>query len=65
MNDTVPPTDLLERASMAVSDTVDQAADLGHEAALRSVDYVNEHPWRAIGMGAAAGFVVGWFMRRR
>jgi ElaB/YqjD/DUF883 family membrane-anchored ribosome-binding protein len=28
-------------------------------------DYVHEHPWRAVGVAAAVGFLVGLLVNRR
>jgi len=46
----------------------DLQAEAVHRArrTVRSADVaVHEHPYRAIGIGAAAGIVVGWLLARR
>jgi len=35
------------------------------QAARVTDDYVHDNPWRAIGIGAAAGLLVGWLVSRR
>jgi ElaB/YqjD/DUF883 family membrane-anchored ribosome-binding protein len=35
------------------------------EAAQATDDYVHEHPWKAIGMAAGAGLIIGLLMGRR
>ncbi|HEY7788760.1 MAG TPA: DUF883 family protein [Casimicrobiaceae bacterium] len=42
-------------------ETIDRAKD----AARVTDDFVHDYPWRAIGIAAAAGFVVGLLINRR
>jgi ElaB/YqjD/DUF883 family membrane-anchored ribosome-binding protein len=55
-----------ERALRAFDDTRDRLSSTGEQlrrgardAALATDDYVRDQPWRAIGLGAAAGILLG------
>jgi ElaB/YqjD/DUF883 family membrane-anchored ribosome-binding protein len=41
------------------------AVDRAKEAARVTDDYVHDHPWQALGIAAAVGFVAGLLMNRR
>ena len=41
------------------------AQDKAKAAARATDDYVHDHPWRAVGIGALAGLVVGMLISRR
>ena len=41
------------------------ALDRAKEAAKTTDAWVHHNPWQAIGIGAAAGFVIGWLMNHR
>ncbi len=41
------------------------ATDRAKEAARATDDYVHDHPWQAIGIAAAVGFLAGLLMNRR
>jgi ElaB/YqjD/DUF883 family membrane-anchored ribosome-binding protein len=41
------------------------AVDRAKEAARATDDYVHDHPWQALGIAAAVGFVAGLLMNRR
>ncbi len=48
----------LDDARIAVTEKAKGAAEATHE-------YVNENPWKALGVAAAAGLVIGILLRRR
>lgn len=39
--------------------------DKAKEAAAATDDFVHEHPWKAVGIGAAIGVIVGMLISRR
>ena len=39
--------------------------DKAKEAARATDDFVHEHPWKAVGIGAAVGVIVGMLISRR
>ncbi|WP_368541780.1 stress response protein ElaB [Enterobacter soli] len=64
--------ELKERAEQALRDVqsrISQASDTYYYRAKRAVyrtdDYVHEKPWQGIGIGAAAGLVLGLLLARR
>ncbi|BDH45103.1 hypothetical protein TUM12370_11470 [Salmonella enterica subsp. enterica serovar Choleraesuis] len=63
---------LKARASVALDDVrarLSQASDASYyrarQAVSRADDYVRERPWKGIGIGAAAGLVLGLLISRR
>jgi ElaB/YqjD/DUF883 family membrane-anchored ribosome-binding protein len=63
-------------ARLKIQDSLDVAkAKLAHlgiagidkakEAAAATDDFVHEHPWKAVGIGAAIGVIVGMLISRR
>ncbi|MCT4702426.1 stress response protein ElaB [Enterobacteriaceae bacterium H20N1] len=64
--------ELKERAEQALNDVkarVSNASDTYYyrakQAVYRADDYVHEKPWQGIGVGAAAGLVLGLLLARR
>jgi len=64
--------ELKERAEQAINDVkarVSNASDTYYyrakQAVYRADDYVREKPWQGIGVGAAAGLVLGLLLARR
>ena len=55
----------LLRAKLKLQEIEGEAIDHAKAAARATDDYVHDHPWQAIGIAAAAGFVVGLLMNRR
>lgn len=55
----------LKRAKVRIAEA--QAALLAktREAAKATDVYVHDNPWEAVGVAAAAGFIVGWMVGRR
>lgn len=52
-------------AKLRLQELEGQALDQAKNAARMTDDYVHDNPWAAIGVAAAAGFVVGLLMSRR
>jgi len=55
----------LRSAKSQLADAQEAVAGKTRAAALATDQYVHEHPWRLIGIAAAAGAVVGLLMNRR
>ncbi len=55
----------LLHAKLRLQEIEGQAVDRAKEAARVTDDYVHDHPWQAIGIAAAVGFVAGLLMNRR
>lgn len=55
----------LRQASEKVVDLQADLIDKGKNAARATDDYVHDHPWQAIGIAAAAGFLVGLLVNRK
>lgn len=52
-------------AKLRLQELEGEAVDRAKAAAQYTDDYVHDNPWQAIGVAAAAGFVVGLMMNRR
>jgi ElaB/YqjD/DUF883 family membrane-anchored ribosome-binding protein len=55
----------LLHAKLRLQELEGEAVDRARDAARATDDYVHDHPWQAIGVAAAAGFLVGLLMNRR
>lgn len=55
----------LRRAKEVMQDAQSAVVEKSKAAARATDDYVHEHPWRAVGIAAAAGFVLGLIVNRR
>lgn len=55
---------LLRQAAEKAQDLQDTLVERSRAAALATDDYVHDHPWKAIGMAAAIGFVAGLLINR-
>jgi len=55
----------MQTAKARLADTQEYVVDKTKEAARATDDYVHDHPWRAVGIGALAGLVVGMLISRR
>ncbi|MCE2680525.1 MAG: DUF883 family protein [Burkholderiales bacterium] len=55
----------LRRAKEAMQDAQAAVVEKSKAAARATDDYVHDHPWRAVGIAAAVGFVVGIMINRR
>ncbi len=57
--------DSLRRAKVKLADAEEVLIDKGKEAAHATDEYVHDHPWRAVGVAAGIGFVIGLLIGRR
>lgn len=55
----------LKRAREAIYSTKDTVRDQSKAAADATEEYVNEHPWQAVGIAAGIGFLLGLLVSRR
>lgn len=55
----------LKRAKEKIEDVQDLVLERSKAAARATDDYVHDHPWRAVGMAAAVGFLIGLIVNRR
>jgi ElaB/YqjD/DUF883 family membrane-anchored ribosome-binding protein len=55
----------LKLATEKLTDLQEAALLKGKEAAKVTDEYVHDHPWAAVGIAAAAGFLVGLLVSRR
>jgi ElaB/YqjD/DUF883 family membrane-anchored ribosome-binding protein len=57
--------DSLHRAKVKLADVEDVLIDQGKLAARATDEYVHDHPWRAVGIAAGIGLVIGMLISRR
>jgi ElaB/YqjD/DUF883 family membrane-anchored ribosome-binding protein len=57
--------DSLHRAKLKLAEVEDVIVDKGKQAARATDEYVHDHPWRAVGIAAGVGFVIGLLIGRR
>ncbi len=57
--------DKLDQTRRAVAHFQEEGVERAREAARKTDDYVHQHPWQAVGLGAALGLVVGVLIGRR
>ncbi len=57
--------DRLARAKDGLLDLQDNAAERAKAAGRAADDYVHDHPWTSIGIGAGIGLLVGLLISRR
>ena len=55
----------LREAKSRLTDAEEVALEKARNAARATDEYVHEHPWKAIGIGAAVGVVIGMLIARR
>ena len=55
----------LLHAKLRLQELEGQAVDRARVAARATDNYVHDHPWQAIGVAAAIGFIAGLLMNRR
>lgn len=57
--------DRLHRATQELQDLKEAAIESTQEAAQATETFVQDHPWKALGIAAAAGLVIGLLISRR
>ena len=57
--------DSLRNAKIKLSEVEDILIDRGKEAARAADEYVHDHPWRAVGIAAGVGLIIGMLISRR
>ena len=57
--------DSLAAAKIKLNDAERAALEKAKEAAKATDEYVHEHPWKAVGIAAAAGLLLGLLIGRR
>jgi len=55
----------LEDARLRIGDLQYEGVERARRAARHTDEYVHEHPWHAVGVGAAIGLLVGVLIARR
>lgn len=55
----------LHRAKQKLAAVEDEIIDQGKQAARATDEYVHDHPWRAVGIAAGIGIVIGLLIGRR
>lgn len=55
----------LNRAKVKLADVEDVIIDKSKQAARATDEYVHDHPWRAVGIAAGIGFIIGLLISRR
>lgn len=57
--------DSLHRARVKLAEAEEIMLDQTKQAARATDEYVHEHPWRAVGIGAGVGLIIGLLIGRR
>jgi len=57
--------DSLHRAKLKLAEAEDVIIDKGKQAAHATDEYVRDNPWKAVGIAAGIGFVIGLLIGRR
>jgi ElaB/YqjD/DUF883 family membrane-anchored ribosome-binding protein len=57
--------DSLERAKVKLAEVEDVILDHSKQAARATDEYVRENPWRAVGIAAGIGVIIGMLISRR
>jgi len=57
--------DSLRQAKVKLAEVEDILIDKGKEAARATDEYVHDHPWKAVGIAAGVGLVIGMLISRR
>ena len=55
----------LHRAKVKLAEAEEILIDKGKQAARVTDEYVHDNPWKAVGIGAGIGFVIGLLIGRR
>src|SRR5262245_45433966 len=57
--------DSLHRAKIKLAEAEEVLIDKGKQAARVTDEYVHDNPWKAVGIAAGVGFVIGLLIGRR
>lgn len=57
--------DSLQRAKVKLAEVEDVIIDRGKQAARVTDEYVRDNPWRAVGIAAGIGVIIGLLISRR
>ena len=57
-------SDSIRAAKHYIGEVKDSALDRARYSARHVDDYTHEHAWKAVGISAVAGFVIGWLLGR-
>jgi ElaB/YqjD/DUF883 family membrane-anchored ribosome-binding protein len=57
--------DSLRNAKVQLAEFEDILIDQGKQAARATDEYVHDHPWRAVGIAAGVGLIIGMLISRR
>ena len=57
--------DSLRNAKVKLAEVEDILIDQGKQAARATDEYVHDHPWRAVGIAAGVGLIIGMLISRR
>ncbi len=57
--------DSLRQAKVKLAEVEDVLIDQGKLAARATDEYVHDHPWRAVGIAAGVGLIIGMLISRR
>lgn len=57
--------DSLQRAKVKLSEVEDVIVDRSKQAARATDEYVQDNPWRAVGIAAGVGVIIGMLISRR
>jgi ElaB/YqjD/DUF883 family membrane-anchored ribosome-binding protein len=57
--------DSLQRAKVKLAEVEDVIIDSGKQAARATDEYVRDNPWRAVGIAAGIGVIIGMLISRR
>ncbi|HET9404139.1 MAG TPA: DUF883 family protein [Burkholderiales bacterium] len=57
--------DSLRNAKLKLAEVEDILMDRGKQAARATDEYVHDHPWRAVGIAAGVGLIIGMLISRR
>jgi ElaB/YqjD/DUF883 family membrane-anchored ribosome-binding protein len=55
----------MQRAKVRLADTTEIVVDKTKEAAKATDEYVHDNPWRAVGIAAGVGLIIGMLIGRR
>lgn len=57
--------DSLRNAKVKLAEVEDVLLDKGKQAARATDEYVHDHPWKAVGIAAGIGLIIGMLISRR